>query len=612
MPDTAAASLWVYGLDGAALVVAADGSQWIVDADPPTLLGPDGAEPLAEIAATVRPGEPPRLDPGDLRLDSNRHLLAVARDTDRSPDTGQRTAAWPFAGRWHRLALVPGRAEGLARQALACLRATVPDADLAEALCGSAASVPELGPAYGAVEPPPADTLMRWNGTGASWEPHRLAPAPAVDPVTGLLRRIVPRPRDPAMPPGFVHAHAELPHLSSADPRLQADALAPAGALDEDEAREAATLSGVEHYCGADFGGGERRLASLAELRREGERAVAIDEWEPHDPALHDRPGFPFERFTADRPLWWIAGEERGERCWAPVSLVHIGWLQAGPEPATVFHGHNFAGMKAGRTLAEATERACAHLVAHDAVAVWWSKGRGARLRSAPLTDAVHRAWSGCELELRLLAVPSTTGAPVRLAIVDDADRGIVSLGVAAHRFTDRAGELAVVEALIQHASARDLDSPDSLIRNAEALGNGAVVGLAPYDRDRRYRDAFGSDHRGMIDPMCHVQLGLDPRVADLVRARTLPAGPIAPVEPEGEPVRSALERSGHRVVVVDATAERARSAGYAVARVIVPGLARMQPAAFPLDPNARTTSAAAALGWEAAAPPEPTPYPGW
>lgn len=188
----------------------------------------------------------------------------------------------------------------------------------------------------------------------------------------------------------------------------------------------------------------------------------------------------------------------------------------------------------------------------------------------------------------------------------------IVSLGFAAHRFGDRAAEHAVAEALIQHASARDLDLPDSLIRNAEALGNGAVAGLAPHDPDRRYRDAFGPDFRGLIDPMCHVQLGLDPRVAALVRERTNPEESTAPGETEGEPVRSRLEDAGHRVAVVDATAERVRRAGYAAARVIVPGLARLQPAAFPLAPDAGLARAATALGWSTEGPDEPVPYPGW
>lgn len=329
-----------------------------------------------------------------------------------------------------------------------------------------------------------------------------------------------------------------------------------------------------------------------------------------HDPALHDVPGFPFARFDDDAPLWWLAGEEGGERCWVPLSLVHVGWLQAGLEPATVFHGHNFTGMKAGRTPSEAAERACANLAAHDAVAAWWTAGRGIRLHAAPVPDAVATAWGTCRLELRLLTVPSTIGAPVRLAVVDDTERDIVSLGFAADRSGSRASELAVVEALIQHVSARDLDSPGSLIRDAEALGNGAVAGLAPYDPERRYRDAFGRTYRGLIDPMCHVQFGLDPRVTAVVRERTASL-PERREAPETAPIRSLLEAAGRRVVTVDATAERVRSAGLHVVRALAPGLARVQPAAFPLAADGRIGRVAERLDWTGIDP-ETLPYPGW
>lgn len=96
--------------------------------------------------------------------------------------------------------------------------------------------------------------------------------------------------------------------------------------------------------------------------------------------------------------------------------------------------------------------------------------------------------------------------------------------------------------------------------------------------------------------------------MAALVRERTTPGGP-QPEAPGPDSIRSALERD-HRVVIVDATAERVAEAGYRVARAIAPGLARVQPAAFPLDPQSRLATAAAELGCTARA--EAVPYPGW
>lgn len=645
MPD-----LWIHPLSERESLVVSNGEHWLVDTDAPTRLGPEGAEALARIASAATASTPPERDAADLVLDSTETLLAEAERLDRLAETspeaahpvanptsrpvesppGPSVAVWPFAGRWYRMTLRPGRAGRDAAEAAACLRATIPDPGQAAALCRPAVAVRPAGsesatvrigperpvppetdrtaPSRTPLEPPPVGVLARWRSPG--WEHHRFTPAPELDPVTGLVRRIAVRPPDPVLPPGFAHAHAELPHLASADARLQADALAPAGALDARALREAAILSGAELYCGAYTGRGERTLASFAELQAAGERALAIADWEPHDPSLHEQPGFPFARFGPDAPLWWIAGEESGERCWVPLSLVHVGWLQAGLEPATVFHGHNFTGMKAGRTPAEAAERACAHVAAHDAVALWWATGGGSRPHAAPVAEFVALAWGSCRLELRLLAIPSEAGVPVRLAVVDDPERDLVSLGFAADRSGSRASELAVVEALIQHVSARDLDAPDSLIRDAEALGNGAVAGLAPHDPERRYRDAFGPTYRGLIDPMCHVQFGLDPRVAAVVRERTAPL-PERPESPDTRPVRSLLEAAGHRVVTVDATAERVRSAGLHAVRALVPGLARLQPAAFPLAPEGRIGRAAKRSGGTGFTI-ETLPYPGW
>ncbi|MBO3733100.1 hypothetical protein [Glycomyces niveus] len=93
------------------------------------------------------------------------------------------------------------------------------------------------------------------------------------------------------------------------------------------------------------------------------------------------------------------------------------------------------------------------------------------------------------------------------------------------------------------------------------------------------------------------------------MRERTAPL-PEEHETPEAGPVRSLLEAAGHRVVVVDATAEHVRSAGLHVIRALAPGLPGMQPAAFPLAPDGRIARAQQ-LGW-AGIEMEHLPYPGW
>jgi ribosomal protein S12 methylthiotransferase accessory factor len=282
-----------------------------------------------------------------------------------------------------------------------------------------------------------------------------------------------------------------------------------------------------------------------------------------------------------DPPVnWWLAGDERGETCWVPISLVHAGYLASRLDPLPSTNSHNLVGLHAGTDLEAAAERAAAHVIAHDAVARWWRKPSPLPESDLPavLQPAENRE---SEQDIRVLAVPSSTGVPVRLAVVDDREKDIVSLGFAAAAQPHDAALAAAAEAMIQHASARDLDSPDSLIRNAESIGNGGVAGLAPFDRHRRYAETAFADARSLIDPMCHVQYGLSASSVARVRRRTVPQDSVCD-EGVGVQPLSALFGADTRVVVVDVTTPRVREAGYSACRVLAPDFERLGPAAFP------------------------------
>ncbi|MGP3533616.1 YcaO-like family protein [Microbacterium sp. RD1] len=436
------------------------------------------------------------------------------------------------------------------------------------------------------------DVLERWEGD--AWVPHRLRPAPSVDTVTGVLRRIIARPVEPWHPSGFQHLHAELPHLASVDSRFQPDALAPAAGFSggTDTPEQVAVLSGIAHYCGAYLGQGRLRRASADELRASSERVLTVAEWRPHDPTLHEMPGFPFVRDDDHALNWWLAGDERGETCWVPISLVHAGYLASGLDAVPPTNSHNLVGLYAGTDLQAAAERAAAHIIAHDAVARWWRKPSPLPECELPAALQPEEDRESAQ-DIRVLAVPTSTGVPVRLVVVDDREKDIVSLGFAAAAEPQDAALTAAAEALVQHASARDLDSPDSLIRNAERIGNGGVAGLASFDRDRRYAQTAFADARRLIDPMCHVQYGLSASSVARVRRRTIPSGSVPETGLGAQPL-SALFGANTRVVVVDVTTPRVREAGYSACRVLAPAFERLTPAAFPLKID------------------ETAPYPGW
>ncbi|UFU01924.1 YcaO-like family protein [Ruania suaedae] len=561
-----------------------DGRRWVLGVGAGEL-----GQAAARTALTTLAEEGPALPAPPLHRDHAVASLtelehwAAALDGPGGAGAGDQVVRWPFAGSTYRMCLRPGRAGELVRAASQALRARIPEPEHARALAGRAVLVltaPE--PAPGSPGPAPAPGMLeRW--TGQEWQPHALVPPAVVDPVTGLVHRVVRR-RDPHAPGAFVHLHAELPHLSSVDPRWQPDPLAPAGTLEAADGERVAVLSGLAHLCGAYQGQGERRQASTRELINGGARVLTVGQWRPHDPALHTQPGFPFRPHEQDLSTWWLRGREHprdgapSSPCWVPLSLVHAGYLASALAGLPATNSHNLVGLQAGRNAREALDRAAAELLAQDAVARWWYDG-GPSLPEVPLPAPV--AARDSMIALRMLAVPSATGLPVRLAVADDGD--VLALGYAGAAGAEEAASGAVCAALIQHASARDLTRRDSLIRRGPELGNGGVAGLAPYDSGRRYASAFAGRHL-MVDPMCHLQRGLDPVVADRVRVRTRPA-PGAGPEPEAAappaPMPALLSLSP-RVVSVDVTTDRVRAAGFCAHRLLATGLRRLTVAAFP------------------------------
>lgn len=575
--------LVVHALGAERLLVSGDdGRRWVVDATPDDLDGPAVREVLARLRAG---GDDLPLPPAsaDAVVFGSLVELVELDDVAAAPAPA-REARWVFAGRVHRVMLPAGREREVARDVADRLVSTVADPAEAAALASRPLLdevTPAAGPGARAVPAPEAHALERWLGErGGAWRRHRLDPPPLVDEVTGVLRRIVERPRHPGAPPGFVHLHAELPYLSHLDPRSQPDPLAPAGAFrggplsPDDEA----ILSGVAHESGAFVRQGELRPGSADGLAAAGERVLSVRRWAPHPDHLHDRPGFPFVRDDPAAPTWWLRGADRHGVRWAPLSLVHAGYLASGLDDLPVTNGHNLVGLQAGFTEHEALDRAAAHLIAHDAVARWWATGSPLRRVEPPAL--VREAWGDCPWRVGVLELPARFGVPVRLAVVDDPEAGIVALGHAADRRADHAALRALADALVQHACARDLDRSDGLIRRAADLGNGGVAGLAEHDPERAYASAF-ADRRRMVDPMCHVQYGLDPAVVARTRERLEPGGCVAdPSDADVSPF-AALDASGEEWVRVDVTTPRARAAGAHAVRLLAPGLRRLAMAAF-------------------------------
>ena len=598
-------ALAAFALDDEHLLVVGGGRRWRVAVsvgDEPTRAARYACAAIRDDATFT---DAPAM-PGDTVLSSLSELMVLARTRDQvaagqTASPARQPVRWSFGGFTYRLALPINGAVALAQTVTECLLATIADAQEARALVGtplyieqSAPSQREL-PVAEQAHPPPPGVLLRWDR--GDWRKHTISPPPLVDPVTGILHRITRRPPHPGAPRLFEHLHAEVPFLSSVDARNQPDLLAPAAGFTDgpESPEECAILSGIAHVCGADLGQGVRRWASAEELSREGHRVLTVAHWAPHDPTLHDESGFPFVRDTPELAQWWLLGHDNAGPRWAPLSLVHAGYRARDPARTPATHANNLVGLQAGRTLHDALDRAASHLIAQDAVARWWANPT--RLEAAALPSLIRSAVDASPWRVTLLHLHAAVPVPVRLAVIDDLDDSVIALGYGCASTADEAGLRAIGEALIQHASARDLASPASLIRDSDRLGNGAVAGLGAFDADRRYASRVFADRRALIDPMCHVQYGLSPEVVAQTRAltRAVPSG-AAPVAQDATLAPfDALEAARIDVTRVDVTTDRVRAAGAFAVRLLAPTLRRLSLGAFP-DAHLRKAP----------------PYPGW
>ncbi|WP_265521200.1 YcaO-like family protein [Oerskovia flava] len=529
---------------------------------------------------------------------------------------------WWFGGAWF------GCTDESVQDARRVVRTHAPDEATADAwgtpgvgLDLPVAHDPDLDRVRDALGGLPPDTLLRC--TGGELTRHRLRPWPECDPVTGAARAVVVRRPEPGLPPVFRHVHALLPRTELGWPAWQADRLAPAAAFSHADpsgrdalpgaAREAALASAVAHLAGPWTGASTVRHASPAELAASGADHLDPQDLAVTDPAVLAHPGSPLSPLEPDRPLAWVQGHRvtDGAPVWVPLRFVHT---HADPPPVAdqdVSAFHNLAGMAAGRTRDEAVRRGLAHVVSHDAVARWWRSAQAPAPRRLVVPDGLAADWAGAGVRLDLRRVPSRFTWPVVLAVVRDHEHRVLGIGHAAGPLDD-AARTAALDALVQLVSARDLDRPDSLVRRAAADGVGAVPGLLDHRPARDYLDAApvlevagapGTEplvvRPAALDPMVHLQLGLDPRVQERVAARLgahdAPSG--AGMDAEHHPER-AVDPAAH-AVVVETTPPALRGGEWSAVRVLRPRALRLEPAAFPLRPPHT-------------GPRERTPYPGW
>lgn len=371
---------------------------------------------------------------------------------------------------------------------------------------------------------------------------------------------------------------------------------------DAEAAIAAAIGEAAERYCGKLVPPGLIE-ASYQELRAGGQRAVSPDRLALYSSEQYATPGFPFVPFTPDLPVRWVRGRDVLDRepVWVPASVVWTSYFEAGRTRAEArTNGTIYAGIAAGPSRPRAEWSALCELIERDAMTLTWTSGAAGHRLDPP--DWLARLARGPTGTLRTLfcGFPNELGLPVVGALMLDQHDGYLTFGTSCRPDPLDAMCKAVAEAAHIQVVMRELDDPASAIAQ---LGDLPASPLKPWRQARDYLSAYRADWRDAIDPGCHMQAHLDPRLAHqlLTEIASWPWDPSPGVNrlsggavtgtgnglapSPGEMLAHAarqLARLGISVYSVDVTTDDVRSAGLHVVRLVAPGLYSNGPAAFP------------------------------
>ncbi|RCV48038.1 YcaO-like family protein [Marinitenerispora sediminis] len=438
-----------------------------------------------------------------------------------------------------------------------------------------------------------------------------LPPEALIDPLTGVVRRLVPVAPVPGMPPRYRGVTAEV-----ADARRlgvwPADRVSLGTTFgDSDGARIAALGEAVERYCGNRVPPG-LRVATAEEIAAGGERLFGPDDLPFFAPWQHTRPGFPYRPFTADQEIAWVAGEEDGRTCWLPASWVYLNYHSGQRRAEPRVHHLNYAGIATGADAADAQRRGLLELLERDALELWWHLGGPTTGIDTASVPGLAAEFAGSRLDVHLVRLPSEYPVACVAAVVVDPVTGIVGGGGAARLDPAEACVKAVLEAVHTWVFTLGLIDPGGWVFQAIDAGVLASGLYLPFRPDRDYARATGRDFERVRDLGAQVQVWLDPQVQDrLLRRFTEPERTIGAADlPRGDDagLRAALAADGVRIATVDLTTPDVAETPLRVVRTCATGLVPNAPAAFRYLGLPRWRSAAAARGWAPGADPASGP----
>jgi oxazoline/thiazoline synthase len=398
-----------------------------------------------------------------------------------------------------------------------------------------------------------------WRVRSAEQTLERLLPL--VDPVTGVVSRLLHHPAPPAALGYCYRAWSAGPGREGGhgDARWTRPLACAGKGRTPVQAQVSALAEAVERHSALWQGGEPRRRASLRELISAGEETVhpahllqlSDEQYRTREaadqPSSTGRVPEPFDDgAVVDWTPAWSLG--RGRWTWVASAHVYLAYPLAG---GGRFITADTNGVAAGNCLAEAVVQGVLELVERDAVAIWWYNRLsrpGLALAPGDPLAGVTSALLGRGLETHLLDLTHDLGVPVVAAVAVPGGSGLEGplLGFGAHPDRRIALERAVSE-LAQLVSA---GGPAGRVRTDPATG----------------------------EPLCRMAFL---RAATDLAPTAVPAatgsGPATRVDlrREAQSLADTLLARGVDTLLVDLT--RAET-GLAVCRVLAPGLRHFRP----------------------------------
>lgn len=308
---------------------------------------------------------------------------------------------------------------------------------------GRPAGGPVLAPAPSGPSPP--ESL----GDARSAEELRQKLAGWVDARTGIVRALrmdPPQTGDPDLP---LAATAVLGSYTEGRRDLHEPLVGSGKGLSAVDALLGAVGEAVERYSASRFRVAETCRSRLADLDGPAldPRALCLyDDWQ------YEQPGFPFARFSADRPLPWTEAHwlDGGGPVWVPALPTFFNFPAP---PEEYFCQVSSNGLAAGGSLDDAALRAVFELVERDAFMLSWMARRpGRRLMPDDTLDPgvgeVIRqlARRGARTELYLLDVGLGLPTVVAIAFGDGREWPGATVALATHASPGVALRKAVLE----------------------------------------------------------------------------------------------------------------------------------------------------------------------